>query len=231
MNLIKLQQINKSYQLGEMSSQVLFDIDLTIPQGTMLSIIGASGSGKSTLMNIIGLLDRPDSGEYYLTSQSTRTLNDDQLAELRNKTIGFVFQQFFLLPRLTAYENVALPLFYRGLSPDNLREQVMDILDKVGMSDKSHHRPNQLSGGQQQRVAIARALVGDPQVILADEPTGSLDSRTGQEVIELFQQLHSDEKRTVIMVTHDPMIAATCPANLEIRDGRIIKMSGLTTDV
>jgi len=222
MNLINLQGVNKTYHLGDIPQQVLFDINLTIRIGEMLAIMGHSGSGKSTLMNLIGLLDRPDTGIYRLRDQETQTLSDDELAELRNHTIGFVFQQFFLLPRLTAEQNVALPLLYRNTPPVEARERVMAILKKVGMADKSHHRPNQLSGGQQQRVAIARALVGEPAVILADEPTGSLDSRTGEEVIELFQRLHYEEQRTVIIVTHDPLIGATCPRMIEISDGRVI---------
>ena len=225
MNLINLQDVNKTYHLGDIPQQVLFDINLTIRLGEMLAIMGHSGSGKSTLMNLIGLLDRPDTGIYRLRDQETQTLSDDELAELRNNTIGFVFQQFFLLPRLTAEQNVALPLLYRNTPPAEARERVMAILQKVGMADKSHHRPNQLSGGQQQRVAIARALVGEPAVILADEPTGSLDSRTGEEVIELFQRLHYEEQRTVIIVTHDPLIGATCPRMIEISDGRIIDES------
>jgi len=225
MNLINLQDVNKTYHLGDIPQQVLFDINLTIRLGEMLAIMGHSGSGKSTLMNLIGLLDRPDTGIYRLRDQETQTLSDDELAELRNHTIGFVFQQFFLLPRLTAEQNVALPLLYRNTPPAEARERVMAILQKVGMADKSHHRPNQLSGGQQQRVAIARALVGEPAVILADEPTGSLDSRTGEEVIELFQRLHYEEQRTVIIVTHDPLIGATCPRMIEISDGRIIDES------
>jgi putative ABC transport system ATP-binding protein len=225
MNLINLKDVNKTYHLGDVPQQVLFDINLTIRLGEMLAIMGHSGSGKSTLMNLIGLLDRPDTGFYRLRDQETQTLSDDELAELRNHTIGFVFQQFFLLPRLTAEQNVALPLLYRNTPPAEARERVMAILKKVGMAEKSHHRPNQLSGGQQQRVAIARALVGEPDVILADEPTGSLDSRTGEEVIELFQRLHYEEKRTVILVTHDPLIGATCPRLIEISDGRIIDES------
>lgn len=223
MSLIKLCKINKHYMLGETRQPILHDIDLEVRRGDMLAIMGASGSGKSTLMNIIGLLDRANSGDYFLRDKRTSRYQDDELADLRNQTIGFVFQQFFLLPRLTAAQNVALPLTYRGMNQTEIHDKVMTMLAKVGMSDKANNRPNQLSGGQQQRVAIARALVGDPDVILADEPTGALDSQTGSDVMNLFHQLNQRESRTVIIVTHDHDIGASCQQSITIKDGYIIE--------
>ncbi len=219
--LIALQNIEKKYQVGPVESVVLKSISLTVGEQEMLAIVGASGSGKSTLMNIIGLLDKPDQGDYQLSGQLTRGLNDDDRARLRNQHIGFVFQQFNLLSRFTALQNVALPLTYRELPESTIQQKALEALDRVGMKAFALHRPTQLSGGQQQRVAIARALVGEPQVILADEPTGALDSVTGQEIMNLFRVLH-DEGRTLILVTHDAHIAQQCTRQITLADGRII---------
>lgn len=219
--LIKLKDLVKTYSLEGISSTVLKEVSLTVYQGDLLAIVGASGSGKSTLMNIIGLLDKADSGTYTLRDKNVAGLSDDESAELRNHSIGFVFQQFNLLPRFTAIQNVALPLTYRGVSANEIKEKVMTSLERVGMAKYAHHRPTQLSGGQQQRVAIARALVTEPQVILADEPTGALDSKTGTEVMNLFLTLHA-EGRTLIMVTHDEHVAAQCKRRITLADGVVI---------
>lgn len=219
--LIHLKDLVKSYHLEGISTTVLKEVSLTVNQGDMLAIVGASGSGKSTLMNIIGLLDKPDVGTYLLKNKNVAGLTDNECAELRNHSIGFVFQQFNLLPRFTAMQNVALPLTYRGDSVTAINDKVLDALERVGMRQYARHRPTQLSGGQQQRVAIARALVTAPQVILADEPTGALDSRTGAEVMNLFLTLHG-EGRTIIMVTHDEHVAAQCKRRITIADGVVV---------
>lgn len=218
--LIDMHDLTKSYSLEGISTTVLKAISLTVSRGDLLAIVGASGSGKSTLMNIIGLLDKPDSGVYALNGQNVADLSPDETAMLRNQQIGFVFQQFNLLPRFTAMQNVALPLTYRD-TQDALEERVLSSLEKVGMRAYAAHRPTQLSGGQQQRVAIARALVTEPQVILADEPTGALDSRTGADVMNLFLSLHAEGK-TIIMVTHDEHIAAQCQRRITLVDGVIV---------
>ncbi|CZJ18899.1 Macrolide export ATP-binding/permease protein MacB [Legionella pneumophila] len=223
--LIQLSDLVKTYHLEGISTTVLKAVSLTVNEGDLLAIVGASGSGKSTLMNIIGLLDKPDAGTYILNNRNVASLSDDEAADLRNQNIGFVFQQFNLLPRFTAMQNVALPLTYRGVNPTLIKEKVEQALDKVGMRQYIRHRPTQLSGGQQQRVAIARALVTDPQVILADEPTGALDSRTGSEVMNLFLALHQ-EGRTIIMVTHDEHVAAQCKRRITLADGAIIAECG-----
>ncbi|MFO2972210.1 ABC transporter ATP-binding protein [Legionella pneumophila serogroup 10] len=223
--LIQLSDLVKTYHLEGISTTVLKEVSLTVYAGDLLAIVGASGSGKSTLMNIIGLLDKPDTGTYTLNNRNVASLSDDEAAELRNQNIGFVFQQFNLLPRFTALQNVALPLTYRGVNPTLIKEKVEHALEKVGMRQYIRHRPTQLSGGQQQRVAIARALVTDPQVILADEPTGALDSKTGAEVMNLFLALHQ-EGRTIIMVTHDEHVAAQCKRQITLADGAIIAESG-----
>lgn len=224
-SLIQLSDLVKTYHLEGISTTVLKAVSLTVNEGDLLAIVGASGSGKSTLMNIIGLLDKPDAGTYILNNRNVASLSDDEAADLRNQNIGFVFQQFNLLPRFTAMQNVALPLTYRGVNPTLIKEKVEQALDKVGMRQYIRHRPTQLSGGQQQRVAIARALVTDPQVILADEPTGALDSRTGSEVMNLFLALHQ-EGRTIIMVTHDEHVAAQCKRRITLADGAIIAECG-----
>ena len=222
--LISLNHIVKAYVIGSVKTQVLNRVSLQVPKGDMLAIVGASGSGKSTLMNIIGLLDRPDAGEYRLDGRDIAKLAADEIATLRNQHIGFVFQQFNLLPRFTAEQNVILPLIYRNTPPQEAKEKARAALARVGMECFLHHRPTQLSGGQQQRVAIARALVGEPQVILADEPTGALDSKTGKEVMDLFLALHK-EGRTLIIVTHDEKIAEQCQRRITIADGLIISES------
>ncbi|MGQ3889652.1 ABC transporter ATP-binding protein [Legionella sp. CNM-1927-20] len=223
--LIQIRELVKNYSLGGVTSQVLKKVSLSVDSGELLAIVGASGSGKSTLMNIIGLLDKGDSGSYLLNQRNVAALNQDELAALRNLQIGFVFQQFNLLSRFTAKQNVALPLIYRNnINTAEIDERVMQALARVGMAAFAEHRPTQLSGGQQQRVAIARALVGEPQVILADEPTGALDSRTGTEVLNLFLTLHA-EGRTIIMVTHDNQVAAQCSRRITIVDGQIVAES------
>ncbi|MDX1836174.1 ABC transporter ATP-binding protein [Legionella taurinensis] len=222
--LIDIRHLVKTYQIGDVVSQVLKRVSLRVEHGDLLAIVGASGSGKSTLMNIIGLLDKADEGEYWLNQRNIAGLDEDELAALRNLKIGFVFQQFNLLPRFTARQNVALPLIYRHVPAHEIEERVMVALAKVSMQDFALHRPTQLSGGQQQRVAIARALVGEPQVILADEPTGALDSRTGTDVMNLFLNLHR-EGRTIIMVTHDEQVAAQCARRITLADGQIVSES------
>lgn len=219
--LMTLTDIVKTYHLEGISTQVLKEISLTVYEGDLLAIVGASGSGKSTLMNILGLLDKADAGTYLLQARNVASLTDDESAQLRNQNIGFVFQQFNLLPRFTAMQNVALPLIYRGMEAEQIKEKVLDALERVGMHTYAHHRPMQLSGGQQQRVAIARALVTEPQVILADEPTGALDSRTGNEVMNLFLSLH-EQGRTIIMITHDEHIAALCKRRITLVDGTVL---------
>ena len=222
--LIVLSNIIKKYHVANTESIVLDDVSLTIASGDMLAIVGASGSGKSSLMNIIGLLDKAESGSYLLQGVDVDNLNCDQLAVLRNQGLGFVFQQFNLLPRFSAEQNVALPLIYRNLPAHIIKQRVLAALAHVGMEAFSDRRPTQLSGGQQQRVAIARALVGEPQAILADEPTGALDSCTGKEIMSLFLALHA-EGRTIIMVTHDEQIALQCVRRIAIADGKIIAES------
>lgn len=216
-----LSNIVKTYHLEGISSTVLKEVSLTVNEGDMLAIVGASGSGKSTLMNIMGLLDKADSGTYFLKNRDIASLTEDQSAELRNQKIGFVFQHFNLLPRFSAMQNVALPLVYRGVEGLELKERVLAALDQVGMHQYAQHRPSQLSGGQQQRVAIARALVAEPQVILADEPTGALDSRTGNEVMNLFLTLN-EQGRTLIMITHDKQVAALCQRRITLVDGVVL---------
>lgn len=219
--LMHLRNIVKTYHLEGISSQVLKEVSLTVNAGDLLAIVGASGSGKSTLMNIMGLLDKADSGEYWLQGRDVASLSEDDAASMRNHKIGFVFQHFNLLPRFTALQNVGLPLVYRGISPTEITEKASAALAHVGMQRYAQHRPAQLSGGQQQRVAIARALVTEPQVLLADEPTGALDSRTGQEVMNLFLDLHA-QGRTLILITHDEHIAGLCKRQITLADGIVI---------
>ncbi len=221
MSMLRTVNIHKTYPVGPTEVNVLKGISLEVEKGEFLSIVGASGSGKSTLMHILGLLEQPTSGEYYFEDARIRYEDDRELSSLRNRKIGFVFQQYCLLQRLTALDNVGIPLIYRGMGRPEIRERSMAYLQRVEVTDRAHHRPNEMSGGQQQRVAIARALVGNPALILADEPTGALDSRTGQEIMDLFRKLNEEEGITIIVITHDPKIAAQCRRSIEIVDGLV----------
>jgi putative ABC transport system ATP-binding protein len=216
--ILNMQNICKSYYMGEEELEVLHNIYLTIHSGEFLSILGPSGSGKSTMMNIIGCLDVPSAGKYFLSGNDIDDLDEIDLAKVRNKEIGFVFQSFQLLPRMTALENVELPLIYSGLPSSQRKKSAKAILERVGLSDKMRNLPNQLSGGQQQRVAIARALVTQPTILLADEPTGALDQKTGAQVMELFKELNNDG-RTIIMITHDINIARNAKRVVNVLDG------------
>lgn len=220
--MIKLTSISKKYVNGKMKVPVLHDIDLEIADGEFVAIMGPSGSGKSTLMNIIGFLDSPTSGIYELNDKQIDTFQENKLAELRNRNIGFVFQQFFLLPRQNALKNVATPLIYANKSRKEREAKAEVMLKRVGLADRAHHLPNELSGGQKQRVCIARALVNEPEIILADEPTGALDTKTGQQIMELFKQLNAEGK-TVIVVTHEEEVAAYADRIIFLRDGRIVE--------
>lgn len=227
-NIISVKQLKKDYYVGEVTVHALRKVDMDINKGEFVAIMGASGSGKSTMLNILGCLDKPTDGDYLLDGVNMGKLNKNQLARLRNNKLGFVFQSYNLLPRTTALENVELPLYYNPkMKTKERKERAMHALDQVGLSDRSHHMPNQLSGGQQQRVAIARSLVNDPVVILADEATGNLDTRTSYEIMELFQELNAKGK-TIVFVTHEPDIARFMTRNIIFRDGRIVKESMVT---
>ncbi len=219
-SLLRLENVTKTYELGDMEVRALRGVSLAVDQGDFVAIMGASGSGKSTLMNVIGCLDRPTSGSYVLAGQDVSRLNKNRLAEVRNHTLGFVFQSFNLLSRTSALENVELPLLYAGTASRERRQRATDALAQVGLADRLHHHPNQLSGGQQQRVAIARALVAKPKVLLADEPTGNLDSRTSIEVMALMQGLGASGL-TVVLVTHEPDIAAHARRVVVMKDGLV----------
>ena len=221
----EMTDIQKFYQMGDERMHVLKNINLSLQQGEYLSILGPSGSGKSTLMNIIGCLDVPTSGRYLLRGREVEGMTETELAQLRSSEIGFIFQNSQLLPRLTAQKNVELPLIYAGIAPRERRRRAEQMLDRVGLSDRKNHFPNQLSGGQQQRVAIARALVGNPSLLLADEPTGALDQKTGRQVMALFQEL-SAEGRTIIMITHDTNIASYAKRIVHIIDGELTEGGG-----
>ncbi|MGA9351194.1 MAG: ABC transporter ATP-binding protein [Anaerolineae bacterium] len=222
-SLIEIRDITKIYRMGgDIEVHALRGVSLQMDAGELLSIMGPSGSGKSTMMNVLGCLDQPTSGEYYLDGVDVKRLNDNALAEIRNRKIGFVFQTFNLLPRTTALQNVELPLVYRGVSGRERRRQVTEALEMVGLGDRIHHRPNELSGGEQQRVAIARALATQPDIILADEPTGNLDSRSGAEIVAIFQRLNREMGITVVFVTHDSDIAAHTRRIVQLLDGRIV---------
>jgi len=220
--IIETSRISKIYKMGTQTVEALKSIDITINRGEYVAFMGPSGSGKSTLMNIIGCLDTPSGGTYILNEKDVSDLTENELAEIRNKEIGFVFQTFNLLPRASALENVALPLIYAGYGKAEREEKAQQALDSVGLGDRSDHRPNELSGGQRQRVAIARALVNDPSIILADEPTGNLDTKTSYDIMDLFQHLH-DRGNTIIMVTHEDDIAHYSHRIIRLRDGLIEK--------
>ncbi len=228
MALLRTVKLNKDYHMGDNVVRALRGVDCEIDEGDFVAIMGPSGSGKSTFMNIIGCLDRPTSGEYYLDGELVSELGDNRLAEVRNQMIGFVFQTFNLLPRTNALRNVELPLVYSG--EKRRSEKATVALDRVGLKDRMGHRPNELSGGQQQRVAIARAIVNDPKIILADEPTGNLDSRTGAEIMVIFQDLHRQGK-TIIVVTHEPDIAKHCNRIIRFRDGMIVGDENVPTPI
>ncbi len=220
--MIELENVTKVYRLGQSKVIALDEINLNIEAGEMVAIMGPSGSGKSTLMAILGCLDVPSKGVYRLEGEPVEKLSDNQLAKVRSRKVGFVFQQFNLLPRTSALENVMLPLLYDGVRGKDRVEKAKAALEKVGLSDRMHHRPSQLSGGEQQRVAIARALVNDPTILLADEPTGNLDTKTGEEIIGLFQKLHAEHGQTVVYVTHDVFIARHTGRIIRLVDGKII---------
>ncbi|AGF57141.1 MULTISPECIES: ABC transporter ATP-binding protein [Clostridium] len=222
-NVIDMKNITKSFYIGTPNQlNILKGIDITVKEGEFVSIIGSSGSGKSTLMNIIGALDRATSGEYVLDGTNINEISDDGLSEVRNKQIGFVFQTYNLMPRSTALSNVELPLLYYGMNRKQRRERAEELLDLVGMKDRMAHRPNELSGGQKQRVAIARALATNPSIILADEPTGALDSATGRMVMDLFHKVHEQEGKTIVFITHNNELADETQRIITLKDGNII---------
>ncbi len=220
--MIELSDIVKRYRMGEEEILALNGVDLHVGRNEYVALIGASGSGKSTLMNLLGCLDTPSEGRYVLNGRDTSTMNDNELARVRNQEIGFVFQSFHLLPRMNVLQNVMQPLVYRGLPRPERERQAKDALQKVGLGDRLGHLPNQLSGGQRQRVAVARALVGNPSILLADEPTGNLDSKTSGEIMALFDDLHR-QGQTVVVVTHEADIAAHCLRTIRVSDGRIVQ--------
>ena len=221
----KMTGINKFYQMGDERMHILKDVDLEVERGEYLSVLGPSGSGKSTLMNIIGCLDTPTSGSYILDGEVIEDMEEAELARIRSREIGFIFQNSQLLPRMDALRNVEIPLIYAGVPPKERRRRAAEMLERVGLADRMYHYPNQLSGGQQQRVAIARALVGNPSILLADEPTGALDQKTGKQVMALFQELNA-EGRTIIMITHDMNIAAYARRVVHIIDGELTEGGG-----
>lgn len=220
--MIQTENLTKVYQMGDTEVRALNGASFNIEKGEMLSIMGPSGSGKSTLMSIIGCLDVPSSGSYMLDGVSVENMDETKLAEIRGRKIGFVFQQFNLLARTSALENVTLPLTYAGVSGKERQYRAFKALERVGLGERTHHAPNELSGGQQQRVAIARALVNEPAILLADEPTGALDSKTGVEIMDLFQRLHKEQGQTVILVTHDAHVAKHTKRIIKISDGKIV---------
>lgn len=224
--MIRFDDVYKIYNMGDSEVRAIDGISMNIEEGEMVAIVGQSGSGKSTCMNVIGCLDVPTSGKYFLNGQDVGELNDDELADIRNKTLGFIFQQYNLIPKLSVFENVELPLIYKGIHEEERFEMVMDAMRKVGISEKSKNMPSQLSGGQQQRVAIARALAGNPHIILADEPTGALDSHTGTEVLDFVQELNKEVGTTIILITHDMTVAARAKRIISISDGRITSDTG-----
>lgn len=225
--VIRMENIIKRYYIGKPNElQILNGINLTVNQGEFVSIVGESGSGKSTLMNIIGVLDRQTEGTYFLEGQDVNRMNDEVRSAIRNKRIGFVFQNFNLLPRANALKNVMVPLMYSQERTKNQKEKAMEMLKMVGMDGRAGHRPNELSGGQKQRVAIARAMINDPAIILADEPTGALDSKTGHMVMDLFHKLHEEQGKTIVLITHSQELAAETQRIVTIRDGNVISDNG-----
>jgi putative ABC transport system ATP-binding protein len=224
--VVEMKNVAKYFGEGSSKVKALDGVDLTINEGEFVAIVGPSGSGKSTMMNLIGCLDRPTSGKVKIAGEDLSKLNDKKLTSLRNLAIGFVFQSFFLLPKTDALDNVATPLFYRGISSKEARKKAMQMLTKLGLGDRHSHQSTELSGGQQQRVAIARALVTEPSLILADEPTGALDSNTGKQVMELFQQLNKEGK-TIVLITHDLDIAAKAKRRITLKDGKVISDDGV----
>lgn len=222
-NVIDMHGIVKRYYVGQPNElEILHGIDLAVSSGEFVSIVGESGSGKSTLMNMIGALDRPTQGTYLLGGQDISKMDDEQLSDIRNQQIGFVFQNFCLIPRMSAVRNVEIPLMYANMSPKKRRERAMELLELVGMSERANHKPNELSGGQNQRVAIARAMANDPDILLADEPTGALDSKTGRLVMDIFHKLHREQKKTIILITHSQELARETERIVTISDGMII---------
>jgi len=219
--MLDIADIQKSYRVGPTEVKVLKGINLTVAKGELLAVIGPSGSGKSTLMHILGLLEKPDTGTFHIDGAKVAYDDDRILSTLRNRKIGFVFQQYHLLPKLTALENVGVPLTYRGITGSEIRKRGMEYLAKVDIQERAGHRPNEMSGGQQQRVAIARALIGSPAIILADEPTGALDTKTGDEIMALFQRLNQEEGITMVIITHNPKLAEQCKRSVKIIDGVI----------
>ena len=219
----ELSHVAKVYGSGEAAVMALNDLCMQVRQGEYLAVMGTSGSGKSTAMNILGCLDRPSSGSYRLNGQPVEHLSDDALADLRNRELGFVFQQFHLLPELTALENVMLPMVYAGVPADQRRERALAALERVGLASRVNNRPNQLSGGQQQRVAVARAIINQPKLLLADEPTGALDSRTTAEVLDLFDELHREQGMTILLVTHEHNVAERAERVVHFHDGRLVE--------
>jgi putative ABC transport system ATP-binding protein len=220
-SMLEIKDIRKSYRVGPTELKVLKGINLAVEKGELLAIVGPSGSGKSTLMHMLGLLEKPDTGTYAIDGTRVAYDNDRALSTLRNRKIGFVFQQYHLLPRLSALENVGVPLSYRGMREAQIRERCLEYLAKVDMRERVRHRPNEMSGGQQQRVAIARALVGAPAIVLADEPTGALDTKTGEEIMALLQRLNREDGITVVIITHNPVLAEQCGRAVKIIDGMI----------
>jgi putative ABC transport system ATP-binding protein len=225
--MLDLRDVTRSFPVGPVTMQILKGITLEVARGELVSVMGGSGSGKTTLMNIIGLLDRPTTGTYRIGGEDVLRAKPDALSALRNRLIGFVFQSFFLLPRMNAWRNVALPLLYRGTPESEARRRALAMLDRVGLSERTEHMPAQLSGGQRQRVAIARALVGEPAVVLADEPTGALDPKVSAEIMDLFLAMNRDLGVLIIVITHDPKVAAQCPRRIVLDAGRVASDTGV----